>query len=526
MDAHAAGHDTNKRGEDTTATRKQQQHHQTAAASPYGSSFNSNLAGMGAGSNPPSTNPANNVMPSVQDMLSMLGNFCPPNSDGLPCMNPAANAMAKASGLISGKRPFAEGMDQPPAKRHNFGQNMGCANQQPQSSGPSGLIPPSTEGIKFYSRNDVLCGRGGGTNVHPGNRRFRDLINANRRAYLKARKNDKPNISRSIVRTVREMNGRFLKKDDKLGLWFEIGDDGAREKTSQALRQRAPEMRKILMEDEQRQTQEQLRSRMMMQMGGTPNMDNSMPSNLGMNNNMTMNPNFRNQQNSMPSMPNQFMMNQMMMNNMRMNMMGGSGNTDGMQHPNMNFQSQNSNGSSHSNQPSVVSSLRGPSQESAEPQQQQVSNPSSYGGGDFMSRYQSLINQKNLLQEKHDFLSRLAMAGIDPALIGRQSASIEEMQKQSSRNKAQRLSSRSICSKKYCFPPDWPFVLTMSSVSGENLSRTNGDGREDANKQANGNADKRKRTFGTIGNHHKRQGNRRGMIDCGFDEEGFRKRQQ
>mmetsp|Transcript_11722 Transcript_11722/g.27537 ORF Transcript_11722/g.27537 Transcript_11722/m.27537 type:complete len:103 (+) Transcript_11722:302-610(+) len=50
----------------------------------------------------------------------------------------------------------------------------------------------------------------------------------------------------------------------------------------------------------------------------------------------------------------------------------------------------------------------------------------------------------------------------------------------------------------------------MSSVSGENLSRTNGDGREDANKQANGNADKRKRTFGTIGNHHKRQGNRRG----------------
>jgi len=442
MDAHAADDCTNKRGEDTTATHKQHQQQQTAVSSPYGSSFNSNLAGMGSGSNPPSTNPANNVMPSVQDMLSMLGNFCPPNSDGLPCMNPAANAMAKASGLISGKRPFAEGMDQPPAKRHNFGQNMGGSNQQHQSSGTSGLIPPSTEGIKFYSRNDVLCGRGGGTNVHPGNRRFRDLINAHRRAYLKARKNDKPNISRSIVRTVREMNGRFLKKDDKLGLWFEIGDDGAREKTSQALRQRAPEMRKILMEDEQRQAQEQLRSRMMMQMGGTPNMDNStpsnvsMPSDVGMNNNMMMNPNFRNRQ-----APTQFMMNQMMMNNMRMDMinrrmdmMGGPGNTDGMQHPNtnfqsQNFQSQNSNGSSRSNQPSIVSNLRGPSQESTQPQQQQVSNSSSYGDGDFMSRYQSLINQKNLLQEKHDFLSRLAMAGIDPALIGRQSASIEEMQK-------------------------------------------------------------------------------------------------
>ena len=473
MDAHADGRDnTNKRGEDTPAAAHQQQEHTAAAAaSPYGSSFNGNLAGMGAGSNLPSNNPANNIMPSVQDMLSMLGNFCPPNSDRLPSMNPAANAMAKASGLISGKRPFAEGMDQPPAKRHNFGQNMGGSNQQPQSSGTSGLIPPSTEGIKFYSRNDVLCGRGGGTNVHPGNRRFRDLINANRRAYLKSRKNDKPNISRSIVRTVREMNGRFLKKDDKLGLWFEIGDDGAREKTSQALRQRAPEMRKILMEDEQRQVrfdscvcwpqlsnlismpsasltptiplnlqaQEQLRSRMMMQMGGTdaPSMDNSMPSNAGMNNsmpsnaginnNLMMNQNFRNEQ-IMPSVPNQFMMNQMMMNSIRMNMMAGPGNTDGVQqHLNTNFQSQNSNGSSHSNQPPLVNSLHGPSQESTQPQQQQMSDPSSYGG--VMARYQSLINQKNLLQEKHDFLSRLAMAGIDPALIGRQSASIEEMQK-------------------------------------------------------------------------------------------------
>lgn len=441
MDAHAPGNDnSNKRGEDTPATHKQQHQQQTAAASPYyGSSFNdmqaSNLAGMGTGSNPPSTNPANNVMPSVQDMLSMLGNFCQPNTDGLPCMNPAANAMAKASGLISGKRPIAEGMDQPPAKRQNFGQAMGGTNQQPQISSTSGLIPPSTEGIKFYSRNDVLCGRGGGTNVHPGNRRFRDLINANRRAYLKARKNDKPAISRSIVRTVRELNGRFLKKDDKLGLWFEIGDDGAREKTSQALRQRAPEMRKILIEDEQRQAQEQLRSRMMMQMGGTnanaTNMGNSMSSNVGMNNSM-MNPNFRNEQNNnMSSLPNQFMMNQMMMNNMRMNMMGvGPGNTDGMHHPNnMNVQSQNSNGSSHSNQPSMGSSMHGPSQGSTRPQQEQMSNPASHGGGDFLSRYQSLINQKNLLQEKHDFLRRLAMAGIDPAQIGRQSASIEEMQK-------------------------------------------------------------------------------------------------
>ena len=125
-------------------------------------------------------------------------------------------------------------------------------------------VMASSEGIKFYSVNDVLCGRGGGTNVHPGNRRFRDLVNANRRAYLKAKKNDKPTISRSVVHAIRKMNGRFLKKDDNKDLWFEIGDDCAREKTSQALRQRAPEMRKFLHEDEQRQQQQQAEQQMIL----------------------------------------------------------------------------------------------------------------------------------------------------------------------------------------------------------------------------------------------------------------------
>jgi hypothetical protein len=54
------------------------------------------------------------------------------------------------------------------------------------------------------------------------------------------------------------------------GLWYEIGDDAAREKTSQALRQRAPEMRKILFDTEREEaraaTEQQLRQRTMMGM--------------------------------------------------------------------------------------------------------------------------------------------------------------------------------------------------------------------------------------------------------------------
>lgn len=128
---------------------------------------------------------------------------------------------------------------------------------------PNVKILESKEGLSFYEESDVLCGRGGGTNVHPGNKLFRDLINSHRREYLRAKKNDKPDISRSIVRTIRETGGRFLKRDEKAGLWFEIGDDGAREKTSQALRQRAPEMRRLLFRDEYNQEEIDYRDGMM-----------------------------------------------------------------------------------------------------------------------------------------------------------------------------------------------------------------------------------------------------------------------
>lgn len=101
---------------------------------------------------------------------------------------------------------------------------------------------------------------------------------------MKARKNDKPAISRAIVRSIRENNGRFLKKDDKTGLWFEIGDDAAREKTSQALRQRAPEMRKLLFDTEREEAraaaEEHMRQHRMMMMpppGMTPEMMANMP---------------------------------------------------------------------------------------------------------------------------------------------------------------------------------------------------------------------------------------------------------
>lgn len=99
------------------------------------------------------------------------------------------------------------------------------------------------------SQNDVLCGRGGLTNHHPGNVFFRRLVRIKQESYLRATKREKAGVAREIVDIIRNLSpsGRFLKKDTRNpGVWIEIGDRKAREKTSQALREGAPELREEL----------------------------------------------------------------------------------------------------------------------------------------------------------------------------------------------------------------------------------------------------------------------------------------
>lgn len=83
--------------------------------------------------------------------------------------------------------------------------------------------------------NDVLLGRGGGTNRHNGNIYYRNLVSSKQPAYVQAKKMDKSIIAKSIVANIRERNGRFLKND--AGSWVDVGDRRATEKTSQALRE-------------------------------------------------------------------------------------------------------------------------------------------------------------------------------------------------------------------------------------------------------------------------------------------------
>lgn len=85
--------------------------------------------------------------------------------------------------------------------------------------------------------HDVLLGRGGATNNHSGNRRFRILVAENQQEYLKARKRDKVVIARRIVSIIQSKGGRFLKRGADDSSWVPVTDKRAQEKTSQALRE-------------------------------------------------------------------------------------------------------------------------------------------------------------------------------------------------------------------------------------------------------------------------------------------------
>ena len=114
--------------------------------------------------------------------------------------------------------------------------------------------------------NDVLYGRGGVINAHPGNERYRRLVADKKRAYLKAQfKREKRSIIQSIIDNVRNSDppGRFLLKDHDNGVWNDVGDDKARGKTAQALRENSNELRKQMEEEELEVT----RNRQSMDMG-------------------------------------------------------------------------------------------------------------------------------------------------------------------------------------------------------------------------------------------------------------------
>ena len=92
----------------------------------------------------------------------------------------------------------------------------------------------NADGIRTPSDNDVLCGRGPRTFDHNKETAWRRLIRENKIPYQLAKRNKRA-IAVRILQGVKETRGRFLEKA-KNGLWYEIDEKRACEKTMQALR--------------------------------------------------------------------------------------------------------------------------------------------------------------------------------------------------------------------------------------------------------------------------------------------------
>jgi hypothetical protein len=83
---------------------------------------------------------------------------------------------------------------------------------------------------------DVLLGRGGRSNHHPGNKRYREEVQNLQSWYLGVEdKNEKTDLSQCLVDYVHSYDGRFLYKDENG--WYVVPNIIARRKASQALRE-------------------------------------------------------------------------------------------------------------------------------------------------------------------------------------------------------------------------------------------------------------------------------------------------
>ena len=101
--------------------------------------------------------------------------------------------------------------------------------------------------VPYPNNTDVLCGRGGGTNNHPGNLIYRQFVEDEQLNYTQSPKSDKILYSNNVVQRIRNQDppGRFLQKNNS-NTYDDIGDQKAREKTSQCLREGQPSLKREL----------------------------------------------------------------------------------------------------------------------------------------------------------------------------------------------------------------------------------------------------------------------------------------
>ena len=117
-----------------------------------------------------------------------------------------------------------------------FANNESSSEEDNNPTEDSSTQQSSTASLEAPSSRDVLLGRGKPYQDFAGNIFFGQLIDQYLERHNAAQKFEKTIISMSIVQTIRNRNGRFLKKNKDTGLWDVVSDDVARDKVAHAFR--------------------------------------------------------------------------------------------------------------------------------------------------------------------------------------------------------------------------------------------------------------------------------------------------
>ena len=129
---------------------------------------------------------------------------------------------------------------------NNYIANSNAAQAATHNAAKTLLIGKSDDGCDIVPRiEDILFGRGRRINNHPGNIRFREVVDKYKLEYHRANRVDKQILSRRIVAALRNATppSRFLIKDKETNTWDDAGDKLALRKVTGALREKGSEHR-------------------------------------------------------------------------------------------------------------------------------------------------------------------------------------------------------------------------------------------------------------------------------------------
>jgi len=127
-----------------------------------------------------------------------------------------------------------------------YQQSQKSKTRSPPAGQPAGnqkrrrlrkVIPKDKEFVDSYTDEDVLFGRGGRSNHHPGNKIYRDLVTKTQTTYRQSDKHQKTKIAISVVENIQQRGGRFLELDKATQRWYVVPQLTARRKAGQALRE-------------------------------------------------------------------------------------------------------------------------------------------------------------------------------------------------------------------------------------------------------------------------------------------------